>query len=93
MLLNVRNVDVWVYNCNSFLSLVFISEWSENYNNSIVDKKELQSEINTYIENYDKRSAKRIEAEKEMVDKEDEDGWKTVTKKFVFVIASEIIIS
>jgi len=30
---------------------------------------------------YDKTSAARIQIEKETVDNEDEDGWKTVSKK------------
>jgi len=30
---------------------------------------------------YDKKSAARVQLEKETVDNEDEDGWKTVTKK------------
>lgn len=60
--------------------------WCENYNNNIVDEKELQSEIDTYMLKYDKTSAARIQTEKETVDNEDEDGWKTVTKKYCFFL-------
>jgi hypothetical protein len=35
---------------------------------------------------YDKTSAERIQVEKETVDDEDEDGWKTVTKKYTVII-------
>lgn len=55
--------------------------WCEKYNNDIVDVKELQSEIDTYMAHYDKISTERVREEKEKVDDEDEDGWKTVTKK------------
>ncbi|XP_060865098.1 ribosomal RNA-processing protein 7 homolog A [Metopolophium dirhodum] len=58
-----------------------VNRWCENYNDSIVDEKELQLEIDTYMSKYDKTSAARIQTEKETVDNEDEDGWKTVTKK------------
>lgn len=58
-----------------------VNRWCENYNNSIVDVKELQSEIDTYMEKYDKMSAEQIRVEKDAVDDKDEDGWKTVTKK------------
>lgn len=33
---------------------------------------------------YDKMSAERIQIEKDAVDDEDDDGWKTVTKKYFF---------
>jgi len=33
---------------------------------------------------YDKTSAARIQTEKDTVDNEDEDGWKTVSKKYFF---------
>jgi ribosomal RNA-processing protein 7 len=58
-----------------------VDRWCENYNNNIVDAKELQSEIDAYIAEYDKASAERIQIEKDAVDAEDEDGWKTITKK------------
>lgn len=64
---------------------VFFLGWCENYNKSIVDTKELQSEINAYMAEYDKASAERIQVEKETVDDEDEDGWKTVTKKYTIL--------
>lgn len=62
--------------------------WCENYNNNIVDTKELQSEIDTYMANYDKISAKRIQVEKDANDNKDEDGWTTVTKKYNFIFSS-----
>lgn len=34
---------------------------------------------------YDKTSAERIRVEKETIDDEDEDGWKTVTKKYIIL--------
>lgn len=61
--------------------MLFIG-WCVNYNNSIVDTKELQSEIDTYMAKYDQKSAERIQVEKDLVGDEDEDGWKTVTKKY-----------
>jgi len=61
--------------------LNFFLGWCENYNDNIVDVKELQSEIDTYMSEYDKTAAARIQIEKETVDNEDEDGWKTVSKK------------
>lgn len=51
-----------------------------NYNDNIIDTKKVQHEIDTYMAQYDKVSAERVKVEKELVD-EDEDGWKTVTKK------------
>lgn len=65
------------------MSFLFLG-WCENYNDNIVDEKELQLEIDTYMSNYDKTSAARVQTEKETVDNEDEDGWKTVTKKYFF---------
>lgn len=67
----------YIFNCYH----IFLLGWCEKYNNNIVDVKELQSEIDTYMANYDKRSTERVRDEKEKVDYEDEDGWKTVTKK------------
>lgn len=46
-----------------------------------------------YIAEYDKISAERVQVEKEMVDNEDDDGWKTVTKKYIFINFNLIIIS
>lgn len=75
-------------NCNIIKfnwSFVFLFlGWCENYNDNIVDEKELQSEIDTYMSEYDKTSAARIQTEKDTVDNEDEDGWKTVSKKYFF---------
>lgn len=51
-----------------------------NYNANIIDSKEVQSEIDTYMAQYDQMSAERVKVEKELIG-EDEDGWKTVTKK------------
>lgn len=55
--------------------------WCQNYNKSIVDTKELQSEIDTCMAEYDKMLTKRVQVEKSIADGEDEDGWKTITKK------------
>lgn len=41
---------------------------------------------------YDKISAERVQIEKEMVDNEDDDGWKTVTKKYIFINFNQIIL-
>lgn len=51
-----------------------------------MDVKEVQSEIDTYMSEYDKISAERVKVEKETVDNEDDDGWKTVTKKYIFLL-------
>lgn len=59
--------------------------WCENYNNNIVDTKELQSEIDNYMVEFDKKAEERVRIEKEAVDEEDEDGWKTVTKKYILL--------
>lgn len=64
--------------------IFFLLGWCENYNDNIVDAKELQSEIDIYMAEYDNISAARIQVEKVTVDDEDEDGWKTVTKKYTF---------
>lgn len=73
---------MYTYNYNIFLNLSFFTlGWCKNYNDSIVDTKELQSEIDTYMAEYDKKSAEQVQVEKEKVDNEDDDGWKTVTKK------------
>lgn len=69
--------------CVTIINL--LSGWCDNYNNNIVDIKELQSEIDTYMSEYDQISAERVRIEKETVDNEDEDGWKTVTKKYIFI--------
>lgn len=69
---------------NLLINISFLG-WCENYNKSIVNTKELQFEINSYMADYDKISAERIRVEKEAVDDEDEDGWKTVTKKYIIL--------
>lgn len=95
---NIVNRKKAAINCNILKfswSIVFLFlGWCENYNDNIVDGKELQSEIDTYMSEYDKTSAARIQTEKDTVDNEDEDGWKTVSKKylFIFVILRHIII-
>jgi len=58
-----------------------VNRWCENYNDNIVDTKELQCEIDTFMGKYDQMSAERVQVEKETIDNEDDDGWKTVTKK------------
>lgn len=63
-------------------SILFI-EWCENYNKNVVDIKELQSEIDTYMAKYDEKLAESTKVEKDLVEDEDNDGWKTVTKKYV----------
>lgn len=40
---------------------------------------------------YDKLSAERVQVEKDAVDDVDEDGWKTITKKYSFSVFNPII--
>ncbi|VVC32323.1 Ribosomal RNA-processing protein 7,Rrp7A, RNA recognition motif,RNA recognition motif domain [Cinara cedri] len=57
-----------------------ITRWCKNYNGNIIDSKAVQSEIDVYMAQYDKMTSERVKVEKELID-EDEDGWKTITKK------------
>lgn len=41
---------------------------------------------------YDKTFAEQVRIEKETIDNEDDDGWRTVTKKYIFIVLSPIII-
>lgn len=58
---------------------VGLEKWIEDYNSSIYASKELQKEINTYMNNYDKHEEKKRKADKE--ESADDEGWTVVTKK------------
>uniref|UniRef100_A0A1B6FFG9 RRM domain-containing protein n=1 Tax=Cuerna arida TaxID=1464854 RepID=A0A1B6FFG9_9HEMI len=53
-------------------------KWSKEYNERIPKVSELQAEVDSYMELYDKREAAKREAENQEVD---DDGWVTVTKR------------
>ncbi|XP_050436866.1 ribosomal RNA-processing protein 7 homolog A [Adelges cooleyi] len=57
-----------------------VKRWCVNYNDNIINPVEVQSEIDSYMVDYDEKSEIRIQAEKE-AEEEDNEGWKTVTKR------------
>lgn len=71
--------------CNFFngaFQYILWPEWCKEYNEKIPDPGELQKEINTFMEKYDSQEESRVAAEKQLVDPDDE-GWVTVTRRFV----------
>lgn len=58
--------------------LTGVAKYTEQYNKRLVDKVEMQEEIDLYMKHYDK--VKKA-ADMQVDDDEDEDGWVTVGKK------------
>lgn len=58
---------------------VGLQKWIEDYNSRIFDSKELQKEVNTYMNNYDRDEERKKKTDKE--DIVDDEGWTVVTKK------------
>lgn len=65
----------------SALNNTGVKKWIEEYKERFVDAKLLQKEIDTYMEEFDKRKELELEAEQAKTDEPDEDGWTTVTSK------------
>lgn len=59
------------------------TEWVEEYNSRIPDVEALQKDIDQFMEDYDRRMKEKSDKEKDAVGQEDEEGWITVTKKYV----------
>lgn len=57
-----------------------IDKWVEDYNNSVMTEITLKNKVEEFMKHFDKASKKSEATEKEL-EKEDDDGWITVTKK------------
>ncbi|XP_055385133.1 ribosomal RNA-processing protein 7 homolog A isoform X2 [Condylostylus longicornis] len=67
--------------CDTELKSVFksgVEKWADEYIESIIPEDELQTEIDSFMREYDAKDAKAIEAEK--AQEADNDGWITVGK-------------
>lgn len=64
---------------------MFCSEWCNDYNNRLIDPKDIQGEIDSYMEEYDRKVEEEEKRLKEAT-QEDDEGWVTVTKKYVIVL-------
>jgi ribosomal RNA-processing protein 7 len=60
---------------------ILLVEWKSDYDNQIVSGLELQAEIDTFMDQHDKRVSDEQMLLKEAEGQADEDGWVTVTKK------------
>jgi Ribosomal RNA-processing protein 7 (RRP7) C-terminal domain len=61
--------------------LYLLVEWKSDYDNQIVSGLELQAEIDSFMDQHDKRVSDEQMLQKEAEGQADEDGWVTVTKK------------
>lgn len=78
-LLKVMKLDaINPLSTDTVLLKVGLEKWIEDYNSSICNPEELQKEIISYINSYDKEEEKKKASDKEVVDDE---GWTVVTKK------------
>lgn len=63
-----------------YLILINYIEWCIEYNRSVCNEKKMKEEIETYMQNYDKKIAEKIIKEKMMEEEvQNNDGWVTVT--------------
>ncbi|NWU50233.1 RRP7A protein, partial [Dromas ardeola] len=58
-----------------------ISKWIANYAASVVDQEELKAEVDTYMQDYDKKMAEEEAKAAEEEGVPDEEGWVKVTRK------------
>ncbi|XP_041986784.1 ribosomal RNA-processing protein 7 homolog A [Aricia agestis] len=65
---------------NDHQILVGMKKWAEEYNSSVVPSKALKESIESFMRVHDKEM-KEIEKISKKLEKEDDDGWITVTKK------------
>lgn len=62
--------------------LTGIRKWCIEYNRSVCNEKKMKEEIETYMQNYDKKIAEKIIKEKMMEEEvQNNDGWVTVTRR------------
>lgn len=67
-------------NGDSNVCLTGLAKWCEEYNMSICNEDNLKEEIETYMQNYDKKMAEKKANEKAMEEQvKDNDGWITVS--------------
>ncbi|XP_047993437.1 ribosomal RNA-processing protein 7 homolog A [Leguminivora glycinivorella] len=57
-----------------------MQKWVEEYNNSILQAKELKEKVEVFMKKHDEKTKKAEDKEKKL-EEEDDDGWITVTKK------------
>lgn len=58
--------------------------WKAAHDAKICDPEELQAEIDSFMQEYDKETNKEEKKQKELEGKPDEEGWVTVTRRLVF---------
>ncbi|NWW95891.1 RRP7A protein, partial [Rhynochetos jubatus] len=58
-----------------------VSKWIESYAASVVDPEELKAEVDTYMQDYDKKIAEEEAKEAKEEGVPDEEGWVKVTRK------------
>lgn len=66
------------YNC---LLCLIVSEWVKDYEESFIDTKALQAEVDRYMKEFDSKKAKEEEEMRNKEGQPDEEGWITVTKQ------------
>ena len=70
---------VMTLNSKDRVGLIGLTKWCREYNGSICSEKEMKEEIESYMQNYDKRIVNKIANEKAMEEAEENDGWVTVS--------------
>jgi len=70
---------VHVASTNEKPLLTGLAKWARDYNQQVVDIKELLADVHTYMTDFDEAEAKK-KADEERLGEADEDGWVTVTK-------------
>lgn len=60
---------------------VGLRAWKSDYNESVVDKAELQAEIDKFMLKWDKEAEEKKKKEVASVNAVDQDGWEVVTRK------------
>ncbi|CAG0888442.1 unnamed protein product [Darwinula stevensoni] len=58
-----------------------VQKWCKQYNERLCGEEELEKEVNTFMEAFEKREAERIKQEREAASKPDEEGWITVSHR------------
>ncbi|XP_076763286.1 ribosomal RNA-processing protein 7 homolog A [Xylocopa sonorina] len=76
--LEILNEYVVTLNTEKCICLTGLAKWCKEYNDSICNETKMKEEIETFMQNYDRRVLAKIKKEKAMKENP-EDGWVTVT--------------
>ncbi|XP_072444529.1 LOW QUALITY PROTEIN: ribosomal RNA-processing protein 7 homolog A, partial [Chiloscyllium punctatum] len=78
---SLKTQEPWVLNTTQHPLRTGLQKWAEDYCSWITDPKDLQDDIDQFMEQYDQKQAKLEAMAKEEEGMPDEDGWVKVTRR------------